>query len=125
MPERMELLEDFVKQVGRNIRRGRRIRGISTYEAADRADMTLEMWRKIEDGELELDIDLLIQICAVLEMDAVELLEPPPRRSRHRPPRKSSASGWRTTSIVSGVRRSLRLSKPPMRRRSTSGTGEE
>jgi transcriptional regulator with XRE-family HTH domain len=108
-------------QVGNNVQRLREKSGMTIVEAAEKATLNPVLWAGIETGAYDFDLETLANLCGVLAVDAVDLLDLPPKRSRA--PRKSSVSASRTTFGASGARSSSRSSKPRRLRVSISGTG--
>ncbi|AXE16603.1 hypothetical protein DR864_02100 [Runella rosea] len=59
-----------------NIRKLRKEKKLSREDMAHHLDISLEAYRKIENGTTNLSLDRLEQICEVLETDIFRMLTP-------------------------------------------------
>lgn len=58
------------------IERLRKIKKLSREEMAHQLDISVEAYRKIENGTTKLSLDRLSQICDILETDIMHILNP-------------------------------------------------
>ena len=68
-------MTNAVLAVGRNIRRVRERRGVSRDELARELDTTTEQVRLWETGQVDIDVDTLDRIVAVLQIKHRDLFE--------------------------------------------------
>ena len=66
---------DFLKVIGKNIKRIRLLRGLSQECLADSIDKSVNLVSLVERGESGLSIPTLIDICKVLEVDTNSIFE--------------------------------------------------
>ena len=72
-------MRDQVKTVrlrlGRNVQRFRRLRGLSQETLAERAFTSLKQIGRVERGQVNVTLDLVVQIAAGLRVELCELFE--------------------------------------------------
>jgi hypothetical protein len=72
---------DPVTQFAANVRHRRKALGITQEAAADRAQMNMSYWGRIERGAIEAGLRTVVRIAVALETTAPELLEMAPEGS--------------------------------------------
>lgn len=65
-----------LRTLGQEVRRYRKLRGLSQEELAERADLVQHHVSRIETGEAEAGILVLLRLCRALDVPPSELLAP-------------------------------------------------
>ena len=66
--------ESFYKTLGQKLKAGRKMKGITLTELAEAVHRSPASLSKYENGEVNIAIDSLVEICTALNMDISELL---------------------------------------------------
>ncbi len=66
---------EYLKIIGKNIKRIRLLRGLSQETLSDRLDKSVNLVSLIERGESSFSTETLINICKILEVDANAIFE--------------------------------------------------
>lgn len=68
------------RRVAANVRRLRLAQGLTLEVAAERADLNVRHWQKIEAAQMNLTISTLVKLANALGSTPADLVSRPPRR---------------------------------------------
>lgn len=63
------------KRVGENLKQARKLKGLTQKQVAEQLNMTQQQYSRFENGVFELNYDLIVSLCKMLDTTPNELFD--------------------------------------------------